>query len=437
MKTPVQQILHRTAGSRAGRRLFTTALSLAICTTTAVANPAANIPVPSPHKLERITEFFSNEVATGKLPGAVVLIQQHGKPVYLQCFGVRDVETKLPMTSDTIFALHSMTKPITSVAAMMLIDAGKLSLTDPASKFIPAFADVKVGVESVAADGTPFLQLVPPDRPVTIMDLLRHTSGITYEYIGGKLIMKTYWESGLFDGRYNNKAFADRIARLPLARQPGTLWRYGHSTDVIGRIIEIVSGQTLYQFQKQHIFDPLGMASTKYVLENADERARMAEPLPGDTILKDAEAERRAHPEWESGGGGLVSTLNDYARFAQMILNGGQLDGKRYLSPAAFRSMTADHVGPKSGVARDYYYFPGDGFGYGYGLAVRTDPGNAKPPPPGSIGELKWDSGSGTYFGADPKLDMIYILLEQTQNERGRIVPAFKKLVYDAFATTN
>ncbi|WP_108515676.1 serine hydrolase domain-containing protein [Bradyrhizobium algeriense] len=436
MKTPARRILHCTAATHAGR-LFAASLSLAVWTNTAAANQSANIPAPSPNKLERITEFFNNEVATGKLPGAVVLIQQHGRPVYLKCFGVQDVDTRIPMTADTIFALHSMTKPITSVAAMMLIDAGKLSLADPASKFIPAFADVKVGVASVAADGTPFLKLVPPDRPVTILDLLRHTSGITYDYIGGKLIMKAYSESGLFDGRYNNKVFSDRIARLPLARQPGTLWRYGHSTDVLGRIIEIVSGQTLYQFEKQHIFDPLGMTSTKFVLESDEERARMAEPLPSDTILKLAETQRRAHPEWESGGGGLVSTLNDYARFAQMILNGGELDGKRYLSPAAFRSMTSDHVGPDSGVARDYFYFPGDGFGYGYGLAVRTDPGNAKPPSPGSIGELKWDSGSGTSFGVDPKLDMIYILLEQTQNERGRITPVFKKLVYDAFATTD
>jgi CubicO group peptidase (beta-lactamase class C family) len=328
-----------------------------------------------------------------------------------------------------------MTKPITSVAAMMLIDAGKLSLSDPVSKFIPAFADVKVGVGTTAADGTRFLKLVPLDRPVTVMDLLRHTSGITYDYIGGKLIDKAYMDSGLFDGRFDNKVFAERIAMLPLARQPGTLWRYGHSTDVVGRIVEIVSGQTLYQFEKQHIFEPLGMTSTKFVLETADERARMAQPLPSDTILISAENDRRSHPEWESGGGGLVSSLGDYARFAQMILNGGQLDGKRLLSPAAFKSMTTDHIGPGSGVARDYFYFPGDGFGYGYGLAVRTDPGNAKPPPPGSIGELKWDSGSGTYFGVDPKLDMIYILLEQTQNERGRITPAFKKLIYDAFAT--
>ncbi|MET0409448.1 MAG: serine hydrolase domain-containing protein [Hyphomicrobium sp.] len=403
-------------------------------TNLAAANPSRDVPAPSAHKLERITEFFTNEIASGRLPGAVVLIQQHGKPAYLKCFGVQDVVSKAPMTPDTIFAMHSMTKPITSVAAMMLIDAGKLSISDPASKFIPAFADVKVGVPSVMRDGTPYLKLVPPDRPVTIEDLLRHTSGITYDYIGGKLIDKAYKDSGLFDGQYSNKVFAERIARLPLSRQPGTLWRYGHSTDVIGRIIEIISGQTLYQFEKQHILDPLGMASTKYVLESDDERARMAEPLPDDGILQASERDRRAHPEWESGGGGLVSTLNDYARFAQMLLNGGELDGKRYLSPAAFKAMASDHVGPGSGVARDYYYFPGDGFGYGYGLAVRTDPGNAEPPPPGSIGELKWDSGSGTYFGVDPALDMIYIMLEQTQNERSRIIPAFKALVYDAFA---
>ena len=196
--------------------------TVAIWTQATGAGQAADAPAPSAARLERITEFFENEVATGKLPGAVVLIQQHGKPVYLKCFGVQDVETKVSMTPDTIFALHSMTKPITSVAAMMLIDAGKLSPADPASKFIPAFADVKVGVASVAPDGTPFLKLVPPDRPVTIMDLLRHTSGITYDYIGGKLIEKAYRNSGLFDGKYDNKAFAERVARLPLARQPGS-----------------------------------------------------------------------------------------------------------------------------------------------------------------------------------------------------------------------
>jgi CubicO group peptidase (beta-lactamase class C family) len=389
--------------------------------------------VPSAARFERVSEFFENEVATGKLAGAIVLIQQHGSPIYFKCFGVRDVATRQPMTPDTIFALHSMTKPITSLAAMMLIDDGKLALADPVSKYIPSFAAVKVGVDSKTEDGAPILKLVRPNRPVTIEDLLRHTSGITYDYIGGDLIKKAYSDARIFEGHFANKEFAERVARLPLARQPGTLWRYGHSTDVVGRIIEIVSGKSLFQFLEQRIFEPLGMTGTKFVLHGAAEWARMAEPLPNDGILRLAEKQRRAHPEWESGGGGLVSTITDYARFAQMLLNGGTFGGKRYLSPTAFGEMTSDHIGPGSGVARDYFYFPGDGFGFGYGLAVRTDPGNAQPPPPGSIGELKWDSGSGTYFGVDPKLDMLYILMEQTQTERAPIVPAFKKLVYDAF----
>jgi CubicO group peptidase (beta-lactamase class C family) len=398
---------------------------------------AAGLSAPAPEKLDRVTQFFDQEVTAGRLPGAVVLIQQHGRVIYQKCFGVRDVTTGVPMTPDTIFALHSMTKPITSFAAMMLIDQGRMSLSDPVAKYIPSFARVTVGVDSVTADGKHVLKRVPPNTPVTIRDLMRHTSGITYGYIGGELIEHAYMAADIFAGRFDNAEFADRVAALPLARQPGTLWRYGHSTDVLGRVIEVVSGERLYDFEKRNILDPLGMTSTKYVLTSAEERARMAEPLPSDHILVAAEQERRAHGEWQSGGGGLVSTITDYARFAQMLLNGGELDGHRYLSPAAFKDMTTDQIGPGSGVGRDYFYFPGDGFGYGYGLAVRVAPGDAKPPPPGSIGELKWDSGSGTYFGVDPKLDMVYILLEQTQNERGRITPAFKKLVYDAFETSN
>ncbi len=405
----------------------------ALLASTVVRSRANDIPAPSPDQLDRITAFFDNEVASGRLSGAVILVQQHGRPLYLMTFGVRDVRTGLAMTPDTIFALHSMTKPITSLAAMMLIDAGRLSLSDPLSKYIPSFAGVKVGVDTTASDGSHFLNMVQPVRPITIQDIMRHTSGITYGYIGGELIEEAYMAANIFEGHFDNAEFAERIARLPLARQPGTLWRYGHSTDMLGRVIEIISGQTLYEFEKQNILDPLGMTSTKFVLTTPDELERMARPLPSDTILLVAERERLAHPEWESGGGGLLSTITDYERFAQMLLNGGELDGKRYLSPAAFKDMTTDHIGPGSGVDRDFFYFPGDGFGYGYGLAVRTDPGNAKPPPPGSIGELKWDSGSGTYFGVDPKLDMIYIMMQQTQNERGRITPAFKALVYDAY----
>jgi CubicO group peptidase (beta-lactamase class C family) len=419
--------------SPAARRPALAAAFVACCAIGLKIASANAVPAPRPDKLKILTDFFDHEVASGKLPGAVILIQQHGRPVYLKCFGVRDVTTKVPMTPDTVFALHSMTKPITSVAAMMLIDEGRLSLDDPVSKYIPAFAEMKVGLERKNAQGEPVLELVPANRQVTIMDLLRHTSEISYEYIGGQWVMNAYKAAHLFDGRFDNEEFAERIAKLPLARQPGTLWRYGHSTDVLGRVIEIISGETLYQFEKRRILDPLGMTHTKFVLDDG-ERALMAEPLPSDTILIDAERERRAHPEWQSGGGGLLSTAVDYGRFAQMILNGGELDGKRYLSPAAFKDMTTDHIGPGSGVDRDYFYFPGDGFGFGYGFAVRTDPGEAKPPPPGPIGELKWDSGSGTYFGVDPSLDMIYILMEQTQNERPSIRVAFKQMIADVFA---
>src|SRR5689334_14658200 len=211
---------------------------------------ATEPPAPTPEKLQRITEFFEDEVSSGRLPGAVILIQQHGRPVYLKCFGVRDVNTRVPMTPDTIFAIHSMTKPITSLAAMMLIDAGKLALDDPVSKYIPSYANLQVGQETTDAQGEPTLKLVPAVRQVTIMDLLRHTSEISYRYIGGKWVLKAYSEANLFDGKFDNKEFAERIAKLPLARQPGTLWRYGHSTDVLGRVIEIVSGKTLYQFMK-------------------------------------------------------------------------------------------------------------------------------------------------------------------------------------------
>jgi CubicO group peptidase (beta-lactamase class C family) len=396
------------------------------------AEPGGN--APSAAKLERLSAFFENEVATGKLAGAMVLIQQHGVPVYLRGFGVRDVATRQPMTPDTLFALHSMTKPITNLAAMMLIEQGRLALAEPVSKYIPAFASIKVGVQSVTPGGQPVLKLVAPNRPVNIEDLLRHTSGLSYDYIGGDLIMAAYAKVNVLRGKFNNRILADRIAGLPLVAQPGTVWRYGYSTDVLGRIIEIVSKQSLFQFMKRHILDPLGMTSTKFVLDSPAEQARMARPLPSDAILLLSEKERLANPEWESGGGGLVSSITDYARFAQMLLEGGTSGGKRYLDPATFRQMTTDHIGPGAGVARDYFYFPGDGFGYGYGIGVRTDPGITWPPPPGSIGELKWDGGAGTYFGVDPKLDMIYILMEQTQQERGRVLPIFKQLVYDAFS---
>ncbi len=217
---------------------------------------------------------------------------------------------------------------------------------------------------------------------------------------------------------------------MPLAEQPRTLWDYGHSIDVLGRIIEIVSGQSLYQFQKQNLFDPLGMTTTKYFLTDPAERARYAQALK-----KDRHVERNSLDvtRWESGGGGLVSTIADFTRYGQMLLNGGALDGKTYLSPKTFAAMITDHIGPGSGVARDYFYFPGDGFGFGYGFGVRTDPGNAVPPPPGSLGEFKWDGATGCYIVVDRAQDMFFVLMENSPSERQHIQINLKKIIYDAF----
>jgi CubicO group peptidase (beta-lactamase class C family) len=387
----------------------------------------------NPQKLAKIGEFFRNEVATGKIAGAILLIQQHGKPVYHESFGVRDVATKAPITDDTIFRLYSMTKPITSVAAMMLIDEGKLKLDDPLGIYIPAFATAKVGVEKKADNGEKVLELVPVNRPITIKDLMTQTSGITYGFYGDSMVRRTYGDAKIYNGDFDNAEFAERIARLPLAEQPGTLWDYGHSTDILGRVIEAASGKSLLQFEKEKLLDPLGMTDTSFFVTDPAKHKMIALPVPNDHDFRVGfESSPDVFMKWESGGGGMVTTMADFAKFAQMILNGGTLDGKQYLSRTAFELMSSDHIGPGSGVARDFFYFPGDGFGFGLGFGVRTDPGNAKPPPPGSLGELKWDGASGCYFVIDPKQDMFFVLLEQTPSERQRIQKTVKQLIYEA-----
>lgn len=422
------------ASSRASIALF--AGMVAVIATAVVSLPVAAAafgPPPgaelSVEKLNRIDDFLNGEIASGKIPGAIVLIQRRGQPVYFKSFGKRDVDTGVPMTMDTIFPIHSVTKTITSVATMMLVDRGKIALADPVSKYIPSFAGMKVGVERKDEKGEPMLDLVPLRRPITIEDLLLHTAGIPYGFYGEGLVRKSY--ADVYLGDFDNEEFAERIAKLPLAGQPRTLWDYGHSTDVLGRVIEVVSGQSLYQFEKEHLLDPLGMTSTKFFLTDPAERARFAKPLP-----KDRHDERNSLDvtRWESGGGGMVSTIADFARFARMLLNGGTLDGRTYLSPAAFTAMTSDHIGPGSGVERNYFYFPGDGFGFGYGFGVRTDPGNAKPPPPGSLGEIKWDGATGVYLVIDRAQDMFFVLMENNPSDRVRIQVRLKKLIYDAFA---
>jgi CubicO group peptidase (beta-lactamase class C family) len=381
--------------------------------------------------LDRVGGYIRNEIATGKIPGAILLIQQHGKPVYFENFGVRDVATELSMSADTIFRLYSMSKAVTSVAAMMLVEEGKLALDDPVSKYIPPFADMKVGVEKRGEDGKIALALVPLDRPITIEDLLRHTSGLTYGFNGDSAVPKLYAEADLFNDDRTNAEFAERIAKLPLSEQPGTVWDYGHSTDVLGRVIEVISGQTLYQFEKQRLLDPLGMDETAFYVADPAKRPRIAEPMPNDRaiapglMLRDPMQARKS----ESGGAGLVGTVGDYARFAQMLLNGGTLDGHRYLEPETIALMTRDHIGPETKIARNHAYYPGVTSGFGLGVAVRTSvPPNTSWP----LGEFRWDGVAGTFFFIDPADDMFAILMVQTPSERARIQLELKTLIYKA-----
>jgi len=378
-------------------------------------------------KLGPIEDFINGEVAAGHIPGAIVLVQQHRKPVYLKWFGKRDPDHDTPMTEDAIFPIHSVTKTITSIAAMMLVDRGKIGLDDPVSKYIPSFAGMKVGFERKHESGKTVLDLLPLRRAMTIADLLLHTSGITYGFYGEGLVKAAY--DGIYLGDFDNAGFAERIAKVPLAEQPGRLWDYGHSADVLGRVIEVASGQSLYRFEKQNLLDPLGMATTKFFLTDPAERARYAQPLP-----KDRRVERNSLnvTRWESGGGGLVSTIADFARYGQMLLNGGKLDGKTYLSAAAFTAMTTDHIGPGTGIARDYAYYPGDGFGFGYGFGVRTDPGDAIPSPPGSFGEFKWDGATGCYIVIDPAEDMFFVVMQDSPSGRMHVNTTIKKIIYDA-----
>jgi CubicO group peptidase (beta-lactamase class C family) len=335
------------------------------------------------------------------------------------------------MSADTIFRLYSMSKPITSVAAMMLVEDGKLRLDDPVSKYIPVFADMKVGVEKRGADGTVTLVREPLDRPVTIEDLLRHTSGLTYGFSSENLVRRLYAEADLFNANLTNAEFVGRIAALPLAEQPGTLWDYGHSTDVLGRVIEVVSGKTLFEFEKERLLGPLGMSATVFYVADEAKRSLIAEPMPEDraispvTTVRNPMAPRRA----ESGGGGMVGTIDDYSRFAQMMLNGGVLEGRRYLRSETVALMASDHIGPETRIARDLLYYPGATSGFGLGFAVRTSvPPNTSWP----TGEYRWDGVAGTFFFIDPKDHMFAIFMVQTPSQRGRIQLALKTLIYQA-----
>lgn len=417
---------------RFGRRTLIAALVLLLGAVGAqagsVGRAAHNL---SPEGLAKVSDYIRSEIAAGTFPGAILLLQQHGKPVYYENFGVRDVATRLSMSADTIFRLYSMSKPITSVMAMMLVEEGKLSLDDPVAKYLPAFGTMKVGVETKAEDGKVSLVLEPVNRPVTIKDLMRHTSGLPYGYVGGGMVRELYAEADLFNSNLSNAEFAAKIATLPLVEQPGTMWDYGYSTDVLGRVVEVVSGKTLLQFEKERLLDPLGMSETAFFVADPNKFARIAEPMPADRNINPTTQVRdiRLPLKWESGGGGMVGTIGDYARFAQMLLNGGTYDGRRYLKPGTIALMASDHIGPEARIGRDQNYYPGGTSGFGFGFAVRTSVPSGTSWP---LGEYRWDGVGGTFFFIDPEDDLFGIFMVQTPSQRGRIQLALKTLIYQA-----
>jgi len=387
-------------------------------------------------RLNALTEFFKAEVAAGKVPGAMLLVQRRGQPAYFESFGVRDVATKAPMTPDTLFRIYSMTKPITSVTAMMLVQDGKLLLDEPVSKYMPAFAESKVGVEKTGDDGKPVLELVPVRKQMTIQDLLRHTSGITYSFSGKGLVYQRYAEQRFEATRPGNEEFGNIVASLPLSQQPGTTWEYSHSTDVLGRVIEVAEGKPLFEVMKARLFDPLGMKDTSFYVTDPAKHPLIAEPLPADGGSgENAAFNPRNEMKWQSGGGGLISTIHDYARFAQMITNRGTLDGKQYLSPKIFAWMASNHVSPSTGISPGSQYLPGPGFGFGLGFAVREEQGASTVP--GSVGELNWGGAAGTYFWADPKEELFVVMMIQSFAQRVRFRNTIKNLVYTSLDKPN
>ena len=327
------------------------------------------------------------------------------------------------MAQNTIFRIFSMTKPIVSVGIMMLIEDGHFLLGDPVAKFIPEFADQKVGVENNGK-----LELVPVKRPMTVQDLLRHTSGITYDHTGNGLVQQLYKQSRLRSRQITNAEHAALVASLPLMCQPGAEWNYSRSTDILGRIIEVVSGKTLGAFLTERILAPLQMAETAFHT-GEENTGRLAEPFPTDpwTGEKVQLFSMLEKPVMESGGGGLVSTTMDYARFSQMLLNGGVLDGTRIVGRKTLQLMASDHLGPK--VKVESPLMPA-GHGFGLGFAVRTDQGMA--PFPGSLGQFFWSGMAGTFFWIDPAEDMFAVFMMQGPGQREYIRSMLRNLVYAA-----
>ncbi len=394
------------------------------------SNPSHSLMLPAspkelglcPDRSAALTNILQAEIDRNRLPGAVVVIARHGKIALFESLGMQNPGAQTSMHRDAIFRLYSMTKPIVSVAAMMLMEQGRFLLSDPVAQYLPEFANQQVAVER---DGR--VTLEPVSRPSTIQDLMRHTAGLTYEFSGTAAVQRMYYEQELHLRQPDRdlSGFTQALADIPLLDQPGSIGEYSRATDVLGRLVEVLSGQTLGEFLAEKIFEPLGMVDTGFFVPEA-QQARIVEPFDQDPDggVQMTMSNIRVQPPMESGGGGLVSTAGDYARFLQCLLNKGELDGLRLLGPRTVDYMTVDHMG--SIPARDNMLEPGEGFGLGF--AVRTAPGQT--PVPGSVGTYYWSGMAGTSFFVDPAQDLFAIMLIQAPNQRAYYRQLFRNLVY-------
>jgi CubicO group peptidase (beta-lactamase class C family) len=398
----------------------------------------------SAKKLERIREALKGEIDQGKLPGTVVMVARKGQLVYADAVGFQDKNAGKAMALDSVFRIYSMTKPLVSVAAMMLVEDGKIQLTDPVAKFLPAFKGQRVSVARVDAE---FARMsyttVATDRDMTVQDLLRHTSGLAYgEITQNAPIKEAYAKAGVYlpgvrdyDARDMTPVEqVERMGAAPLAHQPGTVWEYSLASDVLGRVVEAASGKRLGDFLAERVFTPLRMVDTAFYVP-AERTGRLAQPLATDLAsgqpIKVIDVS--ALPKNDSGGAGAVSTAADYLRFCQMLLNRGQLDGVRILSRTTVELMTSDHLGTRiaAPVTPGELLLGTPGYGFGLGFAVRLAPGIAGVP--GSAGEFMWAGYAGTYFWVDPKEQVAAVFMSQAPSPiRAYYRKLVKQLVYQS-----
>ena len=392
----------------------------------------------SAQRLQNISNAFRKEIDKGNMPGVVVMVARKGKLVYSDAVGFQNKTTGKPMSKDAIFRIYSMTKPLVSVAAMMLVEDGRMELTDPVSKFLPAMKNMQVSVARVDAEfAKTTYALLPAEREITVQDLLRHTAGLAYANLTqNKAVIDAYTKAGLSaDLRgLTPEEEVERVAQAPLIHQPGTYWEYSIATDILGRVVEAASGKRLADFLAERLFVPLGMKDTAFSVP-ADKIDRLAQALPVDasTGKPNELYDVAATPKNDSGGAGGVSTAADYLRFAQMMANGGQLDDKRYLSRTSVELMTSDHLGTRiqalSPMTPGEVLLNAPGYTFGLGFAVRPGPGIVGVP--GSAGEFMWGGYAGTYFWVDPKEQLVAVYMTQAPSPiRSYFRKLFKQLVY-------